>query len=127
MFELISNFNAIKTSMLVDKEKDRPLELDSISGAVLRRCELLGGRGAVYCDSGCAIAAVLYVNIGLVDCPLFGKQKAHMKWAFYKIWPARQDRLRSPCGRSSGLRPVVAMLRRPNGWRRLSNPGSHQS
>ncbi|WP_228257400.1 ketopantoate reductase family protein [Marinobacter sp. NP-4(2019)] len=43
MFELISNFNAIKTSMLVDKEKDRPLELDSISGAVLRRCELLGG------------------------------------------------------------------------------------
>lgn len=42
MFELISNFNAIKTSMLVDKQKGRPLELDSISGAVLRRCELLG-------------------------------------------------------------------------------------
>ncbi len=42
MFELISNFNAIKTSMLVDKEKGRPLELDSIAGAVLRRCELLG-------------------------------------------------------------------------------------
>jgi 2-dehydropantoate 2-reductase len=42
MFELISNFNAIKTSMLVDKEKGRPLELDSIAGAVLRRCEQLG-------------------------------------------------------------------------------------
>ncbi|MBD3639787.1 MAG: 2-dehydropantoate 2-reductase [Marinobacter sp.] len=41
MFDLISNFNAIKTSMLVDKEKGRPLELDSIAGAVLRRCESL--------------------------------------------------------------------------------------
>lgn len=41
MFELISSFNAIKTSMLVDKEKGRPLELDSIAGAVLRRCEKL--------------------------------------------------------------------------------------
>ncbi|PHQ25837.1 2-dehydropantoate 2-reductase [Marinobacter guineae] len=42
MFELISNFNAIKTSMLVDKEKGRPLELDSIAGAVLRRCSQMG-------------------------------------------------------------------------------------
>ena len=42
MFELISSFNAIRTSMLVDKEKGRPLELDSIAGAVLRRCEILG-------------------------------------------------------------------------------------
>lgn len=42
MFDLISNFNAIKTSMLVDKEKGRPLELDSIAGAVLRRCDRLG-------------------------------------------------------------------------------------
>lgn len=42
MFDLISNFNGIKTSMLVDREKGRPLELDSISGAVLRRCEALG-------------------------------------------------------------------------------------
>lgn len=42
MFELISNFNAIKTSMLVDREKGRPLELDSIAGAVLRRCSQLG-------------------------------------------------------------------------------------
>lgn len=42
MFELISSFNAIKTSMLVDKEKGRPLELDSIAGAVLRRCRDMG-------------------------------------------------------------------------------------
>lgn len=42
MFGLISSFNAIKTSMLVDKEKGRPLELDSIAGAVLRRSEALG-------------------------------------------------------------------------------------
>ncbi len=42
MFGLISRFNAIKTSMLVDKEKGRPLELDSIAGAVLRRSEALG-------------------------------------------------------------------------------------
>ncbi|SNC60147.1 2-dehydropantoate 2-reductase [Marinobacter sp. es.048] len=42
MFDLISNFNAIKTSMLIDKEKGRPLELDSIAGVVLRRCERLG-------------------------------------------------------------------------------------
>jgi 2-dehydropantoate 2-reductase len=42
MFGLISSFNAIKTSMLVDKEKGRPLELDSIAGAVLRRSKALG-------------------------------------------------------------------------------------
>ncbi|WP_116474347.1 ketopantoate reductase family protein [Zobellella maritima] len=42
MFTLIRNFDAIKTSMLVDKEKGRPLELDAISGAVLRRAERLG-------------------------------------------------------------------------------------
>ena len=38
MFTLISNFNAIKTSMLVDLEKGRPLEQDAISGAVIQRC-----------------------------------------------------------------------------------------
>lgn len=42
MFELIRHFDAIKTSMLVDREKGRPLELDAISGAVLRRAEQLG-------------------------------------------------------------------------------------
>lgn len=42
MFELISNFDAIKTSMLVDREKGRPLELEEISGAVIRRCQTLG-------------------------------------------------------------------------------------
>ncbi len=42
MFALISQFDAIKTSMLVDREKGRPLELDDISGAVIRRCQQLG-------------------------------------------------------------------------------------
>lgn len=42
MFDLISNFNAIKTSMLVDREKGRPLELDAIAGAVMSRCQALG-------------------------------------------------------------------------------------
>lgn len=42
MFELISTFDAIKTSMLVDREKGRPLELEEICGAVLRRCAALG-------------------------------------------------------------------------------------
>ncbi|NVK39910.1 MAG: 2-dehydropantoate 2-reductase [Oceanospirillaceae bacterium] len=42
MFELIRSFNAIKTSMLVDREKGRPLELDSIAGAVLDRCRKQG-------------------------------------------------------------------------------------
>lgn len=42
MFDLICRFDAIKTSMLVDREKGRPLELDGISGAVLTRSARLG-------------------------------------------------------------------------------------
>lgn len=42
MLDLITSFDAIKTSMLVDLEKGRPLELDGISGAVLRRSAQLG-------------------------------------------------------------------------------------
>ncbi len=42
MFELISTFDAIKTSMLIDKEKGRPLELDGITGAVLKRAAQIG-------------------------------------------------------------------------------------
>lgn len=42
MYELISGFDAIKTSMLVDREKGRELELDAIAGAVLHRAALLG-------------------------------------------------------------------------------------
>lgn len=42
MFELISNFDAIKTSMLVDYEKGRPLELEDISGSVIKRCQAQG-------------------------------------------------------------------------------------
>jgi 2-dehydropantoate 2-reductase len=39
MYELICNFDAIKTSMLVDKLKGRPLEIDAICGAILRRAQ----------------------------------------------------------------------------------------
>jgi 2-dehydropantoate 2-reductase len=42
MYELICNFDGIKTSMLVDLEKGRPLELDGISGSLLRRAKRLG-------------------------------------------------------------------------------------
>lgn len=42
MFRLICEFDSIKTSMLVDLEKGRPLELDAISGSVLRRAQTLG-------------------------------------------------------------------------------------
>lgn len=42
MFKLICEFDPIKTSMLVDLEKGRPLELDAISGSVLRCAERLG-------------------------------------------------------------------------------------
>jgi 2-dehydropantoate 2-reductase len=41
MFDLISTFDAIKTSMLVDMEKGRPIEIDAICGAVLRRSQQL--------------------------------------------------------------------------------------
>lgn len=37
MFNLICEFDAIKTSMLVDREKGKPLELDAISGPVIAR------------------------------------------------------------------------------------------
>jgi 2-dehydropantoate 2-reductase len=37
MYQLICDFDAIKTSMLVDKLKGRPLEIDAICGAILRR------------------------------------------------------------------------------------------
>lgn len=42
MYQLICNFDAIKTSMLVDKLKGRPLELDAICGAILRHGEKYG-------------------------------------------------------------------------------------
>jgi 2-dehydropantoate 2-reductase len=42
MFELIKTFSPIKTSMLMDKEHGRTMELDSILGAVLNRCEKMG-------------------------------------------------------------------------------------
>jgi 2-dehydropantoate 2-reductase len=42
MLALIRGFAAIKTSMLVDLERGRELELDAISGAVLERARRLG-------------------------------------------------------------------------------------
>ena len=42
MLTFMQEFDAIKTSMLVDKEKGRPLETDAISGAVLARAAQLG-------------------------------------------------------------------------------------
>jgi len=42
MFELIRTFDPIKTSMLVDLEKGRELEIDAISGAVIERAGRLG-------------------------------------------------------------------------------------
>ncbi|MDF2180532.1 2-dehydropantoate 2-reductase [Neptuniibacter sp. CAU 1671] len=42
MFTLISQFDAIKTSMLVDYEKGRPLERDAISGVVIRKHQSVG-------------------------------------------------------------------------------------
>ncbi|MGB0283009.1 MAG: ketopantoate reductase family protein [Neptuniibacter sp.] len=52
MFNLISEFDAIKTSMLVDKEKGRPLELDGICGPVLRNT-----------DNGQALLTALISNL----------------------------------------------------------------
>lgn len=56
MFQLISEFDPIKTSMLVDKEKGRPLELDSIAGAVIRRCQQQG-REAPFTETVVALLA----------------------------------------------------------------------
>ncbi|MEQ3658275.1 MAG: 2-dehydropantoate 2-reductase [Glaciecola sp.] len=42
LFDLIKNFSAIKTSMLIDKEKGREIELDAIVGAVIKRCQKQG-------------------------------------------------------------------------------------
>ena len=37
MYNLISRFDPIKTSMLIDYEKKRELEIEAISGEVIRR------------------------------------------------------------------------------------------
>ena len=42
MFQIIHDLGPIKTSMLVDRDNGRPLELDAISGAVLSRAQRLG-------------------------------------------------------------------------------------
>lgn len=47
MFDLIRTFDPIKTSMLVDYEKDRELELEEIAGAVIERCARIGERAPI--------------------------------------------------------------------------------
>lgn len=42
MFELITKFDSIKPSMLVDVENNRELELDEICNVVINNCEALG-------------------------------------------------------------------------------------
>ena len=42
MFQLIHDLDPIKTSMLVDREHGRPMELDAICGAVMARLRQLG-------------------------------------------------------------------------------------
>lgn len=42
MLELISTFDSIKPSMLVDREKGRPLEIEEICGVVIKGCERMG-------------------------------------------------------------------------------------
>ncbi len=42
MYNLISTFDSIKPSMLIDREKAKPLEIEEICGVVIRGCELLG-------------------------------------------------------------------------------------
>lgn len=64
MFELIRNFDAIKTSMLVDLEKGRPLEVEAIGGAVLARSQRLGV-AAPYTE---CVHALLIHQLGL-DAP----------------------------------------------------------
>ncbi|WP_430461528.1 ketopantoate reductase family protein [Thalassolituus sp. LLYu03] len=46
MLALITGFDAIKTSMLVDREKGRPLELDDICGPVIQQYEAAGRTAA---------------------------------------------------------------------------------
>ena len=42
MFNLITNFDSIKPSMLVDVENNREIELDEICNVVIKNCEALG-------------------------------------------------------------------------------------
>ncbi len=42
MYTLMREFDGVKTSMLVDRERSRPLELEAICGAVLKRSRGLG-------------------------------------------------------------------------------------
>lgn len=63
MFELISTFDAIKTSMLVDREKGRPLELKGITGAVLSRLESTNQKAL----ATALVTTLLEMNVGPRD------------------------------------------------------------
>ncbi|SEG22722.1 ketopantoate reductase family protein [Marinobacterium lutimaris] len=71
MFELICGFDAIKTSMLVDREKGRPLELEGISGAVLSRAAKRG----INTPLTALIHRLLELNIGSAE--LLTSLKSH--------------------------------------------------
>ena len=60
MFALISGFDAIKTSMLVDYEKGRPLELEGISGPVIKRCKTL----SIDCPFTKLISSLVRTKVG---------------------------------------------------------------
>jgi 2-dehydropantoate 2-reductase len=60
MYRLICHFDAIKTSMLVDLEQDRPLELEAISGVTIAHCKKQGQK-ATYTE---LIQTLLKVRIG---------------------------------------------------------------
>jgi 2-dehydropantoate 2-reductase len=47
MYHLICTFDPIKTSMLVDREQGRPLELEGICGAVIHRLEAAGDEASL--------------------------------------------------------------------------------
>ncbi|MBW9256736.1 MAG: 2-dehydropantoate 2-reductase [Candidatus Thiodiazotropha sp. (ex. Lucinisca nassula)] len=57
MYQLICQFDAIKTSMLADREKGRPLELGAITGVVVERCGRLGKEAPIS-----ALVQALLVN-----------------------------------------------------------------
>lgn len=61
MFRLIHDFEAIKTSMLVDREHGRHLEIDALSGAVVRRMGRLGRPAPA--------SAMVLALLGMADPP----------------------------------------------------------
>jgi 2-dehydropantoate 2-reductase len=61
MFELYKNFQSVKPSMWVDKENNRPLEIEEICGVVIRNCEKQG-LDAPYTRSISTVLEILYMK-----------------------------------------------------------------